>query len=63
MKRKQIEKEQKAVLKEVKKSALKGQRVRKPGKKVKPETSSSDDSEPEYDDSSDSPSDDSQEFY
>ena len=50
MKRKQIEKEQKAVLKEAKKSAPKGQRARKPAKKVEPETSSSNNSEPEYDD-------------
>ena len=42
--RKWIEKEQKAVLKEAKKSTLKGWRVRKPAKKVKPETSSSDNS-------------------
>ena len=61
--KKQTEEKQKAALKEAKKSILKGQRVRKPAKKVKPETSSSDDSEPEYDDSSDTPSDDSEEFY
>ena len=50
-------------MKEAKKSTPKGQKVRKPAKKVKPETSSSDDSEPEYDDSSDNQSDDSEEFY
>ena len=66
MKRKQrewIEKEQKAALKEVNKSTPKGRRASKPAKKVEPETSSSDDSEPEYNDSSDTPSDDSEEFY
>ena len=47
----------------MKKSTPKGQRVRKPAKKVEPETSSSDESELEYDDSSDIPSDDSEEFY
>ena len=37
--------------------------MRKPAKKVKPETSSSDDSESEYNDSSNTPSNDSEEFY
>ena len=66
MKRRQREsakKEQKAVLKEAKKSALKGRRARKPARKVEPETLSSDDSEPQYDDSSDTSSNDSEEFY
>ena len=66
VKRKQrewIEKEQKAALKEAKKSALKGQRVRKPPKRFEWETLSSDESEPKYNDSSDIPSDDSEEFY
>ena len=61
--RKHIEKEQKAALKEAKKATLKRQQVRKPPKKFEPETSSSDESEPEYDASSDTPSDDSDEFY
>ena len=37
--------------------------MRKPAKKVKPEISSSEKCEPEYDDPSDMPSDDSKEFY
>ena len=61
--RKRIEKEQKAALKEAKKATLKGRRVRKPPKRFEQETSSSDETEPEYDDSSDTPSDDSDEFY
>ena len=49
-------------MKEVKRSTLKGQIARKPAKKVKPETSSSDTSKPEYDDSSGTPSNDSEKF-
>ena len=37
--------------------------MRKPTKKVELETSSSEEEEPEYDDSMDIPSDDSEEFY
>ena len=40
-----------------------GAKSEEASKKVKPETSSSDNSEQEYDDSSDAPSDDSEEFY
>ena len=49
-------------MKEVKKSAPRGRRARKPAK-VESETSYSDDSDSEYNDSSSTPSYDSEEFY